>query len=72
MLSTVWTWLYLSAKLVDDGTIRATSIKHPGVKTIITIDPENNKSETVVQTWAELGNPNCQGTAKYYKYVDKK
>ncbi|CAH0555566.1 unnamed protein product [Brassicogethes aeneus] len=71
MLASVWNWLHLSNKLAEDGAIRRTNIKHPGVQTILKIDPENNKSETVIESWIDLGNPNCKGSAKYYKHEDR-
>ncbi|KAJ8938879.1 hypothetical protein NQ318_016083 [Aromia moschata] len=72
VLSNVWNWLHISSKLVDDGIIRGTSCRHPGIISIISkIDSNMNKSETVTITWAELGNPNCQGSARYYRHEDR-
>ncbi|KAJ8949341.1 hypothetical protein NQ314_008261 [Rhamnusium bicolor] len=72
VLSNVWNWLHLSSKLVDEGVIRGSSYRHPSIMSIISrIDPNTNKSETITLTWAELGNPNCQGSAKYYSHEDR-
>lgn len=75
VLSNVWNWLHLSAKLVDGGQIDSpsinTSYRHPGILSVLKIDTENNPSEAVTISWSELGHPNCGGSAKYYKHEDR-
>ncbi|KAJ8985000.1 hypothetical protein NQ317_016911 [Molorchus minor] len=72
ILSNVWNWLQISSKLVEEGTIRGTNFRHPGIISIISkIDPNINKSDTITISWAELGNANCQGSARYYRHEDR-
>ncbi|KAL3269121.1 hypothetical protein HHI36_008202 [Cryptolaemus montrouzieri] len=77
MLSNVWNWLYLSGKLVDKGVfgdkdiVRGAYCKHPGVQSILKIDPNSNKSEVVNMNWADLGNTNCTGTIRVYRHDDR-
>lgn len=75
MLSNLWNWLYLSGKLVEKGLFgdrdvaRETFSKHPGVQSVLRLDPTINKSELVTFNWADLGNPNCSGTIRIYRSV---
>lgn len=71
-LSNVWSWLHLSGKLVEDGVIRGQNSKHPGVKSVLKIENNSTKSEVISISWSELGNTNCHGSARTYKYVKKK
>lgn len=67
MLTNVWNWLHLSEKLVEEGIIRGSSSKHPGVRSVLKIDGNTNKSEVLSIPWSELGNNNCSGSARIYK-----
>ncbi|XP_076266778.1 GATOR complex protein mio isoform X2 [Rhynchophorus ferrugineus] len=73
VLSNVWNWLHLSMKLVEDDKLSIPGVmyKHPGVLSVLNIDPEKNPSEMVSVTWTELGHTNCGGTMKYYKHEDR-
>jgi hypothetical protein len=71
MLSNVWNWLFLSGKLVDDGTLTGTQCKHPGVQAVLRIDPSNSKSELYSLLWSDLGNKNCQGVVRIFKHDDR-
>lgn len=67
MLTNVWNWLHLSEKLVEEGVIRGTNSKHPGIRSVLKIDGTTNKSEVISIPWSELGNNNCYGSARIYK-----
>lgn len=72
MLLDVWQWLHLSRSLVDEGDVKISGIKHPGIKTILKIENMHNsgtglKSETIQTPWMELGNKNCYGSARVYR-----
>lgn len=76
MLSDVWQWLYLSRNLVEEGDLRGSNIKHPGVKTILKIENTYNpsigiKSDIIQTPWMELGNKNCYGAARVYRSEDR-
>ncbi|KAG5872709.1 hypothetical protein JTB14_008803 [Gonioctena quinquepunctata] len=71
-LANVWNWLHLTEKLVKDGIIRDSEYKHPGVLNILSnIETNTKKSETVTVAWSDLGYPNCQSSAKYYRHEDR-
>lgn len=74
MLRNVWNRLYLSNKLVEDGTLRGCNSKHPGVRSVLKIDGTTIKSESVSISWLDTGNLNCgvvgsSSSAKMYKLV---
>lgn len=77
MLSNLWNWLYLSGKLVEKGLFgdrdmaREAFSKHPGVQSILKLDPSINKSEIVTYNWADLGNPNCSGSIRIYRQEER-
>ncbi|VEN38723.1 unnamed protein product [Callosobruchus maculatus] len=71
-LANAWNWLHLTEKLSLDGVLRDSEYKHPGIAYILSkIDSEDNKSEEVIIPWSDLGYPNCQGSAKYYRHDDR-
>lgn len=72
MLLDVWQWLHLSRCLVDEGDVKLTGVKHPGIKSILKMDTPYNanvslKSEAIQTPWLELGNKNCYGSARVYR-----
>ncbi|XP_074036422.1 GATOR complex protein mio [Leptinotarsa decemlineata] len=68
-LANVWNWLHLTEKLVEDGMIKDSEYKHPGVLYVLSnIELTQQKSETVTVSWSDLGYPNCQTSAKYYRH----
>lgn len=67
MLRNVWNRLHLSDKLVEDGTLRGSNSKHPGVRSVLKIDGATVKSESVSISWAETSGVNCAGSARMYK-----
>lgn len=69
MLANVWNWLFLSGKLVEDGFLVGCHSKHPGVQAVLKLDPANNKSDHYSLKWADLGNANCHGVVRIFKYV---
>ncbi|XP_066259323.1 GATOR2 complex protein MIOS [Euwallacea similis] len=75
ILSNVWNWLHLSAKLVEDGRVVATSLstsyKHPGVLSVLTCNYETTPSEVVTIPWLELAHQNCKGSVKFYVRTDR-
>nr|XP_023023937.1 GATOR complex protein MIOS [Leptinotarsa decemlineata] len=71
-LANVWNWLHLTEKLVEDGMIKDSEYKHPGVLYVLSnIELTQQKSETVTVSWSDLGYPNCQTSAKYYRNIFK-
>lgn len=70
MLSNVWNWLHLSGKLMEKGILKG-NIKHPGVQSVLKIDPNCSKSEVLSITWADLGYSQCGGAVKIYKSEDR-
>ncbi|KAL1497793.1 hypothetical protein ABEB36_008691 [Hypothenemus hampei] len=70
VLSNVWHWLHLSAKLVEEGKVVCsslkTSFKHPGVLSVLMQDCENAPSEVMNVSWTDLGHINCKGSVKFY------
>lgn len=65
MLTNVWNWLYLSGKLVEEGSLRGCSSKHPGIRSLLKFDGNTNKSETVSVSLSD--NSNTYGGARIYK-----
>lgn len=61
MLKSLWDWLYLSRCLVEEGSLKGTGSKHPGVKSILKSDASNqsNNSTCDVIPWTDVGNANC-------------
>ncbi|RLU21193.1 hypothetical protein DMN91_005566 [Ooceraea biroi] len=60
-LKNLWQWLYLSRSLVEAGTIQSPDNKHPGVRTVLKLDGQQNtgngflKSEVIHRPWADIG-----------------
>ncbi|KAK0099087.1 hypothetical protein PV326_006551 [Microctonus aethiopoides] len=74
-LKNLWQWLYLSRSLVEDGIIPTIDNKHPGVRTVLKLDGQQNdsngslmKSELIYRPWSDIGSNN---TAKIYRSVDR-
>ncbi|XP_050310111.1 GATOR complex protein MIOS [Anthonomus grandis grandis] len=77
VLSNVWHWLHLSAKLVEEGRVATPSLstahKHPGVLSVLTggETTESSPSEVKTVSWTDLGHPNCKGNVKFYMRPDR-
>lgn len=71
ILSNVWNWIHISGRLVEDGFISNSDDKHPGVLSVLKVDPTTNKSTAISVSWSDLGYPNCQGSAVYFKHDDR-
>ncbi|XP_015172042.1 PREDICTED: WD repeat-containing protein mio [Polistes dominula] len=73
-LKNLWQWLYLSRSLVEDGTVISPDNKHPGVRTLLKLDGQQNsnngllKSELTHRPWADIGSTH---TAKIYRSADR-
>ncbi|EFN84236.1 GATOR complex protein MIOS [Harpegnathos saltator] len=73
-LKHLWQWLYLSGALVEDGTIHSVDNKHPGIRTVLKLDGQQNpmngflKSELIHRTWTDIGS---NYTAKIYRSADR-
>ncbi|XP_043268495.1 GATOR complex protein MIOS-B [Venturia canescens] len=70
-LKNLWQWLYLSRSLVEDGTIPSTDNKHPGVRTVLKLDGQQNgfiKADLVQRPWTDIGS---NYTAKMYRSADR-
>lgn len=71
ILSNVWNWLHLSAKLVEDNKVVAhKSTKHPGVLSVIN-SSDSEASDVVTKLWSDLMQNNCKGSVKYYTRSDR-
>ncbi|XP_012282534.1 GATOR complex protein MIOS-B [Orussus abietinus] len=73
-LKNLWQWLYSSRSLVEDGTIPSPENKHPGVRTVLKLDGQQNsgngflKSELVHRPWTDIGSNHM---AKIYRSIDR-
>lgn len=68
----VWNWLQLTENLAEEGILKDSDYRHPGVLYILSkIDPVTNKSEQITVPWSELGYPKSQSSVVYYKHPDR-
>ncbi|CAH1154363.1 unnamed protein product [Phaedon cochleariae] len=71
-LANVWNWLRLTERLVEECIIKESEMRHPGVISVLyNIDGNVKKSEVLTVAWSDLGYPNCQSSAKYYRHEDR-
>ncbi|XP_067210981.1 GATOR2 complex protein MIOS-B isoform X2 [Linepithema humile] len=73
-LKNLWQWLYLSRSLVEDNVIQSPDNKHPGVRTVLKLDGQQNpgngfiKSEIIHRPWTDIGS---SYTTKIYRSPDR-
>lgn len=71
-LCKIWNWLQLTENLAQEGILKDSEYKHPGVLHILSkIDQFTNQSEQITLPWAELGYPKSHCSVIYYKHSDR-
>nr|XP_022917672.1 GATOR complex protein MIOS-A isoform X1 [Onthophagus taurus] len=66
-LATVWNWLHLSKKLVDEGVIQGNGFKHPGIKSVLKYENNVSKSEPSSLSSSDTSNATSLSTMKLFK-----
>lgn len=70
-LQNIWNWLYKSSKLVEENPLlRSCQTKHPGVQSVLKLEPNVVKSETI-SVPMDAGNGNNTNMARIHKHEDR-
>lgn len=57
----------MSKKLTEDGILQGYTTKHIGVRSVLTMDGTNVKSERVEIPWSDLEVANSEGAVTFYR-----